>query len=134
MDEKRQSFIVEIEPDLPKVFTDPNRLMQVLTNLVSNAWKYTPSDGEIRLRATKQGDFVRIEVIDNGFGISLEDQGKIFSQFFRSEDANVRSEHGWGLGLNVTQQLVELMGGKIGFESASGKGATFWVLLPTTQA
>lgn len=133
MEEKKQTLSAEIPAGLPQVYADHNRFVQILTNLVSNAWKYTPEGGQVRIQAVQQGEFLQIRVIDNGIGISPEDQTKLFSQFFRSEDPKVRGEQGWGLGLNVTRRLVELMGGAIGFESTLGKGSVFWFTLPTTQ-
>ena len=74
--------------------------------------------------------FVKLSVIDNGLGISAEDQANLFSQFFRSDDDNVRAQQGWGLGLNVTKHLVDLMDGDIGMESVFEEGSTFWFTLP----
>jgi signal transduction histidine kinase len=130
---KEQSVETELGLDLPDVYADPNRLMQILTNLVSNAAKYTPNGGRIHIRAKNDDGFVRVEVEDNGVGISSEDQGKLFTQFFRSEDPLVRDEQGWGLGLNVAKRLTELMGGNIGFNSDLGHGSTFWFTLPTSD-
>ena len=130
---KEQSVETELGLDLPEVYADPNRLMQILTNLVSNAAKYTPNGGRIHIRAKNDDGFVRVEVEDNGVGISSEDQGKLFTQFFRSEDPLVRDEQGWGLGLNVAKRLTELMGGNIGFNSDLGHGSTFWFTLPTSD-
>ncbi len=130
IEEKNQTLELYVPEDLPEVYADPNRFIQVLTNLLSNAWKYSPEGGWITVIARPAGGSVRVEVRDTGIGISEEDQEKLFSQFFRSEDPAVREEQGWGLGLNVTKRLVELMGGKIGVRSQLGKGSTFWFTLP----
>jgi signal transduction histidine kinase len=131
VDEKKQTIEVHVPQDLPRIHADPNRVVQVLTNLVSNAWKYTPEGGWITVLARPEGSLVRLEVRDTGIGIGIEDQEKLFTQFFRSEDPLVREQQGWGLGLNVTKRLVELMGGEIGLTSQAGKGSTFWFTLPT---
>ncbi len=128
--EKKQRLQVEVPDTLPEPYADPNRTVQVLTNLISNAWKYTPEGGRIIVRALVEGDFIRVEVEDTGIGISEEDQRRLFSQFFRSEDPAVREQPGWGLGLHVTRQLVLLQGGEIGLRSAPGQGSTFWFTLP----
>ena len=133
IEEKEQTLQVSVPETLPPCFADPNRVIQVLNNLVSNAWKYTPGGGQISVNARENGQHLYVEVVDNGLGISEEDQAKVFSQFFRSEDEKVRAETGWGLGLNVTKQLVELMGGEMGFRSQLGEGSTFWFTVPVAQ-
>lgn len=130
LDEKGHQLYAEIAPDLPEIYADPTRVSQVLTNLLTNAIKYTPSGGSIWVRARQQGEFISVEVQDSGIGIAPEDQKRLFEQFFRAEDQAVREEQGWGLGLNVTKQLVELMGGNIGFSSQPRQGSTFWFTLP----
>lgn len=129
-EEKEHQFTLEIPADLPEIRTDPNRLAQVLANLISNACSYTPVGGEIQVRAAGEGDGVRFEVVDNGIGIRPEDQARLFTQFFRSDDPVVREEPGWGLSLNVSKLLVGLMGGEMGFSSTPGSGSTFWFWLP----
>lgn len=133
LEEKSQLVNIHVPASLPKVYADPNRLVQILTNLISNASKYTPEKGTITIHAMKTEKQVRVEVIDNGIGISQDDQAKLFSQFFRSESPTVREQAGWGLGLNVTKRLVETMEGSIGLSSQSGKGSTFWFTLPTQE-
>ncbi|MGH2523473.1 MAG: sensor histidine kinase, partial [Anaerolineales bacterium] len=135
---KGQTLQVEIPDDLPLVRADKARLVQVLSNLLSNANKYSPPGGDIALAAeadlaSEEGlqPFVRISVRDTGFGISAEDQARLFSQFFRSEDPNIREQSGWGLGLHITRRLVELLGGEMSVESELGQGSTFAFTLPT---
>lgn len=133
IEEKSQQLKVDFEEGLPDVYADPNRLVQILTNLVSNAWKYTPKEGKITIRAYPKDKYVFVEVKDTGYGISEQDQEEIFNQFFRSESPHVREEIGWGLGLNVTRRLVEVMGGEIGFRSKLDQGSIFWFRLPTEE-
>jgi signal transduction histidine kinase len=132
--EKGQLLNIEVQKDLPQVYADPIRLVQVLTNLVNNAHKYTPENGMINLRASQSGEYVRFEIHDTGIGISEEDQKGLFSQFFRSESPQVREQQGWGLGLNLANRLVYLMGGEMGVQSELGKGSTFWFTIPINQS
>jgi signal transduction histidine kinase len=131
--EKDQALKLDLPKKLPMVYADPNRLVQILTNLLSNANKYTPLGGEVRVQALTENGSVRVEVCDTGIGISPQDQEHLFEQFFRSEDNAVREQQGWGLGLNVTKRLVELMNGKIGVYSAKNQGSTFWFSLPVSS-
>ena len=129
-EDKKQSINVSLLDGLPMVRADRARLVQILTNLLSNANKYTHEGGRIEIKADHAGDFVQISVRDNGIGLSENDQAMLFSQFFRSDEPAVREEVGWGLGLYVTHRLVELLDGEIGVESSIGEGSTFWFTLP----
>jgi signal transduction histidine kinase len=142
IEDKKQVIQEEMPESLPHVWADQTRVSQVLTNLVSNAHKYTPEGGEITISAAlspNQWDpagaaqVVHIRVEDNGIGISVEDQQKIFSKFFRSDDQKAREAPGTGLGLNITKSLVEIQGGKIWFESEFRKGTTFHFTIPVAE-
>ena len=140
MTQKNQTVSVNIPDELPKVWCDRNRLAQIITNLLSNANKYTQAGGTITIQATRDANMVQIKVEDNGFGIMPEDQQKLFGKFFRSTDDKVRESPGSGLGLSITKNLIELQGGKIWFESEYRKGTSFYFTIPiaangnTTQA
>jgi len=136
---KDQQLRLELPDELPPVWGDKVRLIQILSNLVSNANKYTPDNGEITLRAEvaanqwdSQGapEVVHISVQDTGYGIAAEERRKIFQKFFRSENEKIREAPGTGLGLNITRHLVEMQGGKIWFESELGVGSTFHFTIP----
>jgi signal transduction histidine kinase len=142
MDDKKQSANLNIPAKLPKTWADPTRLAQIITNLVSNANKYTPEGGIITIGAEKSANqwdaegaakVVHIWVQDNGIGISLEDQQKIFQKFFRSDDSKAREVPGTGLGLNITKSLIEMMGGRIWFESEFRQGTTFHFTVPVAE-
>jgi signal transduction histidine kinase/DNA-binding response OmpR family regulator len=127
---RAQRLMVEVSQDLT-VHADPARLTQVLINLLSNACKYTPQRGRIRVRAWLKDGCVHCAVSDTGVGISLEDQARLFTKFFRSDDPAVRNMPGTGLGLCIVKSLVELQGGEIEMESLPGKGTTVTFTVPT---
>jgi len=128
--DKEQTVVVNIPEELPKSWCDRNRLAQILTNLISNANKYTPARGTITVEAIQVDKMIQISVIDNGLGMTQEDQDKLFSKFFRSADDKVREAPGTGLGLSITKNLIELQGGKVWFESEYRKGTTFHFTVP----
>jgi signal transduction histidine kinase len=128
--QKNQTVTVQIPQELPKAWCDRNRLAQILTNLISNANKYTPEGGAILVEAICTEDKIQIKIQDNGLGMTPEDQQKLFSKFFRSVDEKIREAPGTGLGLSITKNLIELQGGKVWFESEFRKGTTFYFTVP----
>ena len=110
---------------------DPNVMVQVLENLVSNAVKYSPAGKNIFVRLKKLSEAVRIEVQDEGPGLSVEDQKKLFGKFARLSAKPTGGEHSTGLGLSIVKKMVEAMNGKVWCESELGRGATFIVEFPT---
>lgn len=131
--QRGHQFIEEIEPNLPDLWVDYYRLLQVLTNFVSNAYKYTPDNGTITLRVRRDGDRVEFSVTDTGIGLSEEAVAKLGTKFWRAEDDYTRSQPGTGLGFAITKALVEQMGSRIVIESVIGKGSTFRFSLPTAK-
>jgi len=123
----------DVSPTLPKVTADPDRVAQILANLVENACLYTPAGGEIVVAARAHGDEMHISVRDTGIGIAAKDQEKIFDRFFRADDPRVQRIPGTGLGLAIVKSLVEMHGGRVEVESALGEGSTFTFTLPTVQ-
>ncbi|MEJ5201597.1 MAG: GAF domain-containing protein [Anaerolineales bacterium] len=142
IEEKKQHLVINVPDNLPSLWADRTRLAQIITNLLSNAHKYTSAEGQIWLNAEvceNQWDesgaprVVHIWVQDTGIGIAPEDQVKIFQKFFRSEDPKTREVPGTGLGLNITKSLVEFQGGKIWFESEFRKGSIFHFTIPIAE-
>ncbi len=125
-----QHLSVDIPDALPLVRAAPARLARILINLLSNAHKYTPDGGHIGVRAWLRRGCVHCAVSDSGIGITPEDQARLFTRFFRSEDPAVRQMPGTGLGLCIVKSLVELQGGEIQVESQVGKGTTFTFTVP----
>jgi signal transduction histidine kinase len=132
---KPMKFIITIPSNLPRVMADPERVLQIITNLLENAYDYTPAHGKIELTASQVNGHVQVDVIDNGIGIPLCEQSRIFERFYRGEDSLVLASSGTGLGLNIAQQLVSLHHGRIWFNSSGqpGKGSTFSFTIPVYQ-
>jgi signal transduction histidine kinase len=128
--EKNQKLTVSVEKDLPKVHADPGRIEQVLSNLLTNANKYTPEGAQVRLSASKNGKSVEFEVADNGPGLGKEQLEHVFERFWRAESGESQAVGGTGLGLAISKSLVDLHGGEISAESEQGEGARFRVELP----
>ncbi len=124
----------EVTPNVPPVLGDPRGISQIFGNLISNAIKYTPPEGSIRLWAEQRGDSLLVAIEDTGLGISPEDQARIFDRFYRVRRAETDSIEGTGLGLAIVKRLVEAHNGQIGLESRLGEGTTFFVTLPLASA
>jgi PAS domain S-box-containing protein len=129
-DGRELHFALDYPDDLREVFGDRDRITQVMTNLVNNAYNYTPDGGTITVRLTPTDEGVSIDVNDTGIGIPKEDQERIFERFFRGEDPLVMRTAGTGLGLAIVNNLVTMHRGKVSFESEEGVGTTFSVWLP----
>ena len=130
---RHHHFVENIQPGLPDMWVDYYRLLQVLTNLVSNAYKYTPDHGTITLHVRPVGDRVEFAVQDTGIGLSEEAIAKLGTKFWRAEDDYTRSQPGTGLGFAITSALVEQMGSHISITSEVGKGSVFTFSIPALK-
>ena len=133
--EKKLDFAVELAPGLPPTIrTDATRLKQVLKNLLANAFKFTPK-GSVRLRITRRGsDAVAFSVTDTGIGIPPDKQKIIFEAFQQADGSTSRQYGGTGLGLSISRELARLLGGELHLDSTPGKGSTFTLVLPLSDA
>ncbi len=132
--EKGIELVVDVDPDVPTgVLVDPTRLRQVLLNLMGNATKFTEV-GHVVVRVSRTDTELCFRVEDSGIGIPAEAIGRLFSAFMQAESGTTRRFGGTGLGLTISKSLVELMGGRIGVESAAGKGSTFWFTVSLVPA
>lgn len=127
---KRQALVLDLGEALPAVWADRDRVTQILTNLISNAHKYTPVEGRITVGARSEDGVVRVGVGDTGLGLSPEEQAQLFTRYFRAGRGASAPAAGTGLGLVITRHLVELHGGEITVRSAPGQGSTFSFSLP----
>jgi signal transduction histidine kinase len=123
-------FRLVTDPDLPAVIADPERLMQVMTNLLSNAAKFTRPGTEVDVIARHARRTAHISVRDRGPGVPEALRERIFDKFVQGENVNTRGHEGSGLGLSITRKMVALMNGEISFHSEAGNGTTFTVSLP----
>ena len=129
---KGLELISEVEPNLSEVIGDENRLLQVLTNLIANAVKFT-AHGQIAVRADRQDRFVRFSVRDSGIGIAEENWGKVFDKFRQVGGTLTDKPQGTGLGLSICQQIVKHHGGRIWLDSTPGVGSTFYFTVPIIE-
>ncbi len=120
-----------VSPTFPvRLDADPDRLRQVVANLIDNAVKYSPAGGKVEVRVTSNGTLGTIEVSDEGLGIPAEEHEHIFEKFYRLDPAMTNGIGGSGLGLHISRELIHQMGGEITVTSAEGSGSTFTITLP----
>jgi PAS domain S-box-containing protein len=132
---KAMNFALQIQDELPQIAGDAERIRQVISNLVSNSYNYTPANGNIHVSLQRIDGEVQVDIEDNGIGIPIKDQQRVFERFFRGDDPLVLATAGTGLGLALARTLVEMHHGRIWFKSngISGEGSTFSFSLPTEQ-
>ncbi len=133
IEENKHNIELSIEKGLPQVRADKVRLRQVLLNLLSNAIKFTPPGGQLRIEAGSADEWCQVSVIDNGIGISEEDQKRLFTPFVQAGALPGKEKEGTGLGLALTKQFIEACGGEIWLGSEPGKGSKFIFTLPLAR-
>ncbi|MDQ2907454.1 MAG: ATP-binding protein [Chloroflexota bacterium] len=133
LEEKQQELVLHLPDPSPIVQADSERIVQVLSNLLSNAHKYTPQGGRIDLTVETTGTMARISVTDTGIGLSVDEQAQLFTRFYRAQNTMSQTVNGTGLGLTIARTLVELHGGEITLTSTPGQGSTFSFTLPLVQ-
>ncbi|GAB4435098.1 MAG: hypothetical protein Kow00120_01760 [Anaerolineae bacterium] len=133
IEERRHTLVVNVPPDIPRIKADPRRLVQVLVNLVSNAYKYTPDGGNITIACQRREGAVWIAVHDTGVGMTEAELAQLGRKFWRADNPHVTNEKGTGLGFAITKSLIELMGGALTVQSRPGEGSTFAFTLPVAS-
>ena len=123
-----------VAPAVPKVLADPDRTIQAIVNLLSNALKYAPAQSEVTVDVRPEpANFVTIAITDRGRGIAPEQIGQLFQKFQQIDGADTRKFRGTGLGLAITKALVEAQGGSVGVRSEAGQGSTFTLTIPAAR-
>ncbi len=125
---RKQTFEFEKPDALPRIAIDPRLIWQAISNLLTNASKYTPDGGHVTLKLSLESRAILIQVVDNGYGVPEFQKDRIFEKFFRAD--NTAKQEGTGLGLYIVKEIIEASGGMIWFESMEGKGSTFSITLP----
>jgi two-component system phosphate regulon sensor histidine kinase PhoR len=129
-DEKHVNIELDIQDDKLYVMGDGEALSQLISNLVENAIKYSPDDSTVAIRLCRDKNFARLEVEDNGIGISVSEQARIFERFYRVDPARSREMGGTGLGLSIVKHIAEMHDGSVNVTSEPGQGSTFTVRIP----
>jgi signal transduction histidine kinase len=131
MSAKQIRFQYEVDDGVDALYTDAARFKQIIYNYLSNAIKFTPSHGEVRVKTSPQGpEMIRIDVTDSGIGIDPADLGKLFQQFQQLDTGPAKRFAGTGLGLALVKKLVTLLGGRVECSSTPGIGSCFSAVLP----
>jgi two-component system phosphate regulon sensor histidine kinase PhoR len=131
--EKNISISLDSPEQLPHIFANQQNIDEVLSNLITNAIKYSPEGSSISISAMPENEYLKIIVGDTGYGMEKEDLEKIFTRFYRVKDTNTRAIQGTGLGLSLVKTIIDSHHGKITVESEPGQGTTFTVLLPIAK-
>jgi signal transduction histidine kinase/DNA-binding response OmpR family regulator len=136
-DNRGLALIWDEPQGVPRVRGDEARITQILTNLIANAWQYTPSGGQVTVTlglARDLAGYLQVDVADNGIGISSDDLARVFDRFYRADTPAVQEVGGSGLGLSIVKMFVEMLGGKIWVDSELGKGSVFHFTMPEVTA
>lgn len=131
--QKNHKIELNIDMDIKDIYADRSGADQILTNIISNACKYTPENGKIIIDATNNGDLVEIKVTDNGIGIPKEDLPRITERFYRVEKGRSRQMGGTGLGLSIANEMIKSFGGSLKVDSIFGEGTTITLLFKASE-
>jgi signal transduction histidine kinase len=134
INKRKQNLELIIQDELPPVRADKDKIRQVLINLLSNATKFTPDGGHLRVEVVREDNWCRVSVIDNGIGIRKKDQKIIFQSFRQIDSPLSREAGGTGLGLAIAKQIIEKHGGQLWVKSEYGKGSQFHFTLPLAMS
>ena len=130
------TYLVRLRHDIAadgEVWVDPDRLTQAVTNLISNAIKFSPPDGEVVVAVERRGEDWRVSVRDHGAGVPAEFASRVFQRFAQADGGNIKKSGGTGLGLSIVKEIVSRLGGEVGFTAAAGGGTIFYVDLPAFE-
>ena len=131
--QKNHKIELNIDMDIKDIYAERNGADQILTNIISNACKYTPENGKIVIDATNKDDLVEIKVTDNGIGIPKEDLPRISERFYRVEKGRSRQMGGTGLGLSIASEMIKSFGGSLKIDSVFGERTTVTLLFKASK-